>query len=378
MIRRSSAVLVVGVLALAAHGRAQSGAALREALRVEPSADGCVSAATLEPRVRRWLHAGAQPSDITVTVHAASEPPSFSVARDGNVIAERRFDVLPAACSDRLDAIAVAVAVAIEHATSEQAGDGAAAGSAPGESRERDGTPLPRDAKPDDVAAEPEPVPAPPSDAVPEGDRERGEEDGADRNPADDEDRGEADASADTSSDGSALRLFAGAALLFEVLPSTAFAFQAGAELQPSALRFGAAALFSLEREDGIADGRALTRLIGARAHVCMGTRLANDDVDLEGCGGAAAGLVLASGDGFAPSADATLGWLAGVLRAAVRYPATAPISLRFALDGLLNVVRPELQVEVEIAGIPDAPPVTAAAGPIGAAGSVELVIELP
>jgi hypothetical protein len=85
---------------------------------------------------------------------------------------------------------------------------------------------------------------------------------------------------------------------------------------------------------------------------------------------------VLASGEGFDPSADATLGWVAGVLRAAVRYPATAPISLRFALDGLLNVLQPELQVEIE--GMPDAPPLSMATGPLGAAGSLELVIELP
>jgi len=377
MIRRSPAVLVLGVLALAAHARAQSGTALRETLRVEPSADGCVSAATLEPRVRRWLRADAQPSEITVVVHAASAPPSFSVTRGGEVIAERRFDVLPATCSDRLDAIAVAVAVAIEHATSEQAGVGVEPGGAAGESRERDGTPLQQDAKPDDVRAEPEPVQAPPSEAVPEGNRERGGEEGDDRKPFDDGDVGEEDASADASSEGSALRLFAGATLLFEVLPSTAFLLEAGAELQPSALRFGAAALFSLERDDAFKkDGRALTQLIGARAHACLGTRLVDDAVDMEGCGGAAAGLVLASGDGFDPSADATLGWVAGVLRAAVRYPATAPISLRFALDGLLNLLQPELQVEIE--GMPDAPPLSMATGPLGAAGSLELVIELP
>jgi hypothetical protein len=370
-------LLVLGTLALHSRGRAQAGAGLRDGLRVEPSADGCVTQATLEPRVRRWLDAQAPRSDMTITVHAASDPPAFSVLRDGRVIAERSFDVLPAACSDRLDAIAVAVAIAIEHATSaggngdgpgRHARDAAAARARVGE--RPSGEVEPADAPA--VTPDAETATKRDGDATPANDRAREVDDGERAaEQADDAAHGD-EATDERASAASGWRLFAGAGLLFEVLPDTAFTLDAGVEVQASALvRIDAAALFTLEREDALAGGRAHSQLLAARALACLSTRLAGGELDLAGCGGGAGGVVLASGDGFDQNDAVTLGWAAVVMRAAVRYPASTAISLRFALDGLLNAVRPELAV----VGPPAA---TTIAGPVSAAGSVELVIALP
>jgi hypothetical protein len=369
-------LLVLGMLALHSRGRAQAGARLGDALRVEPSADGCVTQATLEPRVRRWLDAQAPRSRVAITVHAANDPPAFSVLRDGRVIAERSFDVLPAACSDRLDAIAVAVAVAIEHATAAR-GDGDAPG---GNARDAAARARVGERPPGEV--EPADAPAVTPDARTTTTRDAEEPPADDRVPdVDDDERdgeeaGDAAQRDDSADDGASAasgpRLFAGAGLLFEVLPDTAFTLDAGVELQASALlRIDAAALFTLEREDALAGGRAHSQLFAARALACLSTRVAGGELDLSGCGGGAGGVVLASGDGFDQNDDVTLGWAALVVRAAVRYPASTAISLRLALDGLLNAVRPEL----EVVGPPSA---TAIAGPVSAAGSVELVIALP
>ncbi len=397
MNRRRSAVrvsaLVLGMLAVHARVQAQAGAGLGDGLRVEPSADGCVTLATLEPRVRRWLDAQARRGVIAVAVHAGGEPPAFSVLRDGKVIARRSFDVLPAACSDRLDAIAVAVAVAIEHATSgrmaraasERRGERAAGQStrpAPAQTAPARGEPAPVPPAPAPAAppdAQPPPPPtAPEADAEPEVGPEPNDERAPDEAaPAEGAENAEdaQDAVGAGASAGVGVRLFAGVALLAEVLPEAAFALGAGAELEPSPLlRVAAAALFTLPSEGALAGGTFQSQLLAARAHVCLGRRFAADALDLEGCGGGAAGLVLASGDDFEQDHDVTLGWAALVLRAALRYPASAPISLRFALDGLVHALQPAL--EVEVPGEPAA--ASAEAGPVGAAGSLELVIALP
>ena len=64
-------------------------------------------------------------------------------------------------------------------------------------------------------------------------------------------------------------------------------------------------------------------------------------------------------------SSDARMAWLAGVLRAAASYPADGALGVRLALDGQLNVVRPELKV----APVPAAPPAPQVEGVESAAG---------
>ena len=76
-------------------------------------------------------------------------------------------------------------------------------------------------------------------------------------------------------------------------------------------------------------------------------------------------------------SADATMGWLAGVLRAAASYPADGALGLRLALDGQINVVRPDLQVAAQTT-TPPTPPLERVAGLFGVAASIEVWLALP
>jgi hypothetical protein len=80
---------------------------------------------------------------------------------------------------------------------------------------------------------------------------------------------------------------------------------------------------------------------------------------------------VPARGDGFPVEKRATLPYVAPLLRLSLRYPARAPVSLRVAVDGLLNAVRPELQVSGPST-------VSDSTALFGAAPSLELLVELP
>jgi hypothetical protein len=377
---RRSLVLALGALAVPALAAAQTQDGLDSVLRVTPSADGCVNEAALEPRVRRWLDGAAPREDVAVAVDAGAPKVAFSVLRAGAVIAERRFDVLPRDCGDRLDAIAVAIAVAIEHASSSASAGGEpgaptsdAPARAPGQKDRGRGQASVAEAPPPAEAEAPEATTtdAPPANeplaepVEPELDPQQ-EAAPSSAEPELDPQREAAPSSATTSAN----RLFAGASLLLGVLPEAALALTAGGELQRSALRMSAAALITpVESETPLGEGRAHSRLLAARAHACLGTPLSG--FDLEGCAGVAGGVVLAEGEGFPRDAEASMMWLAGVLRAAVRYPESSPISLRFALDGLLAARYPELQTRAPTED-------SSAPGPAAAAASLELVIALP
>jgi hypothetical protein len=270
------------------------------------------------------------------------------VQRDGQDVARRRFDVLPVQCAARLDALALAIAVALEHL-------------AQAEPSAFEPGPVRAAGAPNTIAPASAPdsstPPSPPAAATP----------AAETRELDDE------AAQPSTGTTTPIRyaLLAHAAIWLDALPETAGAFGLGLELGLGPTRWSAVALASTETDVALADGRARARFFGGRAQACLPRTLIAPDLQAEPCAGMIAGAVLADGQGFPVERSATLPYLAPLVRLSLRYPAHSLLSLRLAVDGLFNVVRPELQVT----GASRASDSSAA---FGLAPSVELLVELP
>lgn len=345
---------LIALTVQSAAARAQSaGAELARMLEVEPSADRCIEATALTARVGRWLTRRPKPGELTIAVDAGAEPLSFTLSRDGRVVAQRTFGLLPERCEDRLDAVALAIAVAIDHAVG--AARAPAQPSEPGVQREPEAPP-PSPATPDRPTDAPQPEPAPKSTAA--------QTDGA-------PEPGEAPVAASASPRvAPELALLFGAGLLVETLPAPALALEAGVELATGRLRFALAALVAPDREVALGGGNADLDLLGARAHACLTDAAAG--FALEGCAGGALGAVLASGRGYEMNERATMAWTAALLRVALRYPENNPVSARIAIDGLAHAVRPRIAARSPAGDAETAP------APLGLAASLELLIALP
>jgi len=345
-----------------AHG--QRVPALEGLLSVQPDPAGCIDEPALRARVAHWLEPRALVPAASLRVLVSAAPIAFTLQRDGRDVARRRFGPLPVQCSHRLDALALAIAVALEQlaraepsafepsaARAERAPQSANPGATPESTQ-------PENAKPENAEpenAKPEPV-TPRTDASARAASER--RDGA---------RGASGA------------LVAHAALWLEALPEAAAALglglelgtELGTELGIGELRFAAIALASAETDTALEAGRARARLFGGRVHACLVLVAIVPDLHAEPCAGVIAGAVSARGDDFPVEKRTTLPYVAPLLRLALRYPARSAVSLRIAVDGLLNAVRPELQVSGPST-------VSDSTALFGAAPSLELLVELP
>jgi len=366
MSRWTGILVALGALGQAGIVCAQAGGprsgTLDETLRVEPSADGCVTKATLQPRVQRWLGATAIRSGLRVIVRGAAQPMAFSVQRDAVDFAERSFDVLPQKCTDRVDAVALTVALAIQHAEQAQTEEEATAAAAAPPTAPSTTAP---------VATPPAETPAktpakPPANPAPIQEKPLNKTKTEEASAPDD-----ADTTTPEDPDALRLRLHAAATFLSEVLPESALGLGFGAELQTSrALSVMLTGLYVPQTAQALATGSVLMQLYGGRALLCLGSPAAG--LVLEGCVGAAGGAVLATGSGYNVREAATMAWVAGVLRGAARFPERGLIGVRLAVDGLINAVRPTPQLVL------DGATKQALAFPIGFAGSLELLIALP
>jgi hypothetical protein len=319
-----------------AHG--QVAPSLEGLLSVQPDPSGCIDEPALRARVRHWLAPRALVPAAGVRVRVHADPVAFSVQRDGRNVARREFAVLPVQCANRLDALALAIAVALEHLAREQPSAFAASG-------------------------------APPAPAAGTVDSAAREADQAAELPATDDVASRDPRAASRAS----IRygVLAHASLWVEALPETAAAFGLGLELGIDRWRFAAIALASTQTDTALADGRAQARFFGGRAQACLSLTAFAPELQAEPCAGLIAGVVPARGDGFPVERRATFGYVAALLRLALRYPAQGMLSLRIAIDGLLNASRPELQVT----GASSTSDSTAL---FGAAPSIELLVELP
>jgi hypothetical protein len=357
-------LLVVALLTLCAPARAsaQTSAAhaLAARLRVEPEGDRCLSQSALRARVLERLSRQARLSDVDVVVHVDARM-QLEVWRAGQRIAVRRFEALPARCGARRDAIAVAIALALEREgeSAPEAGSAALAGT--------DAVPSnaaqPSAAQPN--AAQPPSAAQPPTDAQPPS---AAQPNAAQPPPA----IAEPSASSEPA-EASFFAVHAGAAVLFEALPSNALVAVLGVELLADpALRFAFSAIASLPQRDERLGASIESQLVLGRLLGCG--QLRAGVLVLEGCAGALGGAVFAEGRGYAADSDESIGYAALVARGALRFPAESSLSLRLALDGLLPLVRPEYAVRegtsMEFAAITVAP--------VGAMLGLEVVLALP
>lgn len=291
--------------------------------------DGCLRAGPLRESVERWLSRSPRMRDrrdalaaLEVEVDADADPVTVTVRRGGRAVAERRFDVLPERCEDRIDAVSLAIALALEHLAVGSAGPAAeATGGARATAPAGESQP--------DAAARASGETAVPAAPI------RSQE----RRPSP-----EPKAAEDAAAAEARVRIHAGGALLAGVLPQPAPAFGAGADVVLGPVQLSITLLATPKQDGRLGIGWTETQLFAAHARGCA--LLPAAPLELEGCAGLAGGAAFASGSGYATSMDATMGWLAPVLRVALRYPRDEAVSLRLALDGAVNALRPKLVLE--------------------------------
>jgi hypothetical protein len=433
-----------------ANAHAQSWAELERALTVTRELPGCVSAAALRARTAQYLGRAEQLARLTIEVDL--QVPQFRVLRDGTLLAERRFARPPTDCSERRDALALAVAIAIEQVAlaAESGGPVAAASGQPvaadsGSTTQPSaaasrvpvgGSGSPRQQQPsaDERSAAARNVEQPlpeteapaPSDADVRAQNERSDArtprsgvvgstdtaasteqratsnrtaqaSGALRVPAQDSDNaGEHLASAPgavepaapplTAADGGAsaqeltksgrpramVSVLAGGALMFEALPTAAPGLSLGAELALlPALRIGLSGLFSTPVTSSFQGGTVSTQLYGAQLTGCINAPIFASLL-VHGCAGAVGGVVDAHGDRFAQNLSDRMGWLAGLVRARLEFPAAGRLAAGVYADARVNFLRPELQ-----ASLATLPVRSRAVGVLGAALGFELIVRL-
>jgi hypothetical protein len=380
------AMLASALWLCAARVRADASSSLDAQLEVQPDASGCIAQRSLSARVAHWLKRPPQ-AGVAVVVHAASQPVSFSVEREGRVVAERSFEHLPASCADRLDALALAVALAIERAAESTIGDqsiadaavASTAASAGVQADTSTGEAKPQASKPEapaqassEPSAKGEAAPAPPQAAKPAPTQVASAATPAAKQDSARDDRTQA--SSNPRLRAGALRLEAGASYLWGVLPSPTGLISAGLEwIVAPRLELRFAGVLVPASETALTGGSAHSQVYGARVLACGLVRAGV--FGIEACAGGVGGVVRATGKDFESNPSATMAWFAAAARLGLRFPADSAISLRIAADGLANIERPELRVvSVERGGQLQ----TASGHKLGAAGSIELLFALP
>jgi hypothetical protein len=256
---------------------------LTEAVTVD-GASRCLEATSVGALVARWLGSNAIDARVSIVVSARDRPSralSFEVRRDGEVIAVRRFDPPPVTCADVRRVVAIAIALAIESTV---------------------------------LAA---PSTEPPATSAPVGPAPH-----------------------------FVLRPSWGVdgAVLAGVLPGVAFGLESHVDVDLSA-RFALTAgiLTTFPSETPVGSGRADLTLVAAEAAACW--IALHSRVDLRACGGVAAGGVRVEGEAFAPSLSPLLPWVSMMGHVGIRLAILKWLAIEGRLDGLLPVVRPNLEV---------------------------------
>ncbi|HTU60384.1 MAG TPA: hypothetical protein VMF89_18160 [Polyangiales bacterium] len=138
--------------------------------------------------------------------------------------------------------------------------------------------------------------------------------------------------------------IMAGARYGLELLPDLLLLFDAGIEVGLTrVVSLAAGGLVSPAQASAADGGRMRTQITGGELLLCARPTAAN--VMLRGCVGAAAASVGVRGEAFFVDRSARLAWAAGLMRAAVRWPADSPVAAELALGGHANLVRPRMRV---------------------------------
>ena len=267
---------------------------LRDAIRIEGDST-CLDAEALAGAVARWLKRDEIDARVAVAVAAQEQPAralSFTLSRDGQVIAVRVFDPPPAACRDLRSAAALAIALAIEAMIL---------------------APPPQQQPPPPPEAVKAPPPSPPPIRPP-------------------------------SSPYPAPTVAAEMLFLSGVVPGTTVGAKVGGALDVSdGLAFTASGIATLQARGSVGPGSADVQLFAGDVAACwVGARA---PVDVRLCGGVAVGAVAAKGIDFGPSLTTVLPWGAAIGRLAVQRTLAPPIALVGGISGVIPWLRPDLQV---------------------------------
>jgi hypothetical protein len=311
----------------------------QDAVHIVGTARGCVSSERVRERLRELFEAATWPAELRVDLQLEAAQPRFILYRFDEVVAERSFDRLPAACDERRDAVALAVVIAVENYRSARARAAPAAEAAtlpagrapateaPPRSAERAPAPqvrAPEAPSQDAPAAQSTPPPTPPAA------------------PARDAQEPPLDTPASARSARTGFTLYAGGSQLWAAAPGATQALTAGIEVAPTpSWSLSAGALWSPRSVHTFAAGpRKLATEIGAvELDGCWSAPTTH--VIVQACSGGVAGLQRVEGLGFASNRRVTLGWIAWKLRAAAVWPARGAFALRLHVDGRINLLRP-------------------------------------
>lgn len=360
--RWSAPVLLTWVAVVA---RAQPAAApategrrpLDEAVTVT-QADPCLTQEAVVGRLGRWLDTTTVAAGIEVVLDPAER--AFRVRRPGGRMARRGFAVLPEECSDRLDAVTLAIALAIDHTLLERLRDRAPhggtqqldGGAPDGASDAPEPLESPDGAPREDGGAAPGPAPAegiPLEEAhTPEDEIGPAEPEPEVRSPPDD---GRADREARPGPDAAPAAerrwqpgVGAGLLALYDVIPGWALGVQAGPRLRAwRGLELRASLFWTAEQSAPVSTGRAAYDLLGGRLHVCAGGSAG--PLTVRGCGGVWAGRLRVRGRGFDEDLSARQLWIALPVGGEVTHRPTRWLELAAGADLVVPVRRPAVQV---------------------------------
>ncbi len=272
---------MLSVVALAPIAARAEDRALADAVVVS-TADDCLAHAALVEHLVGWLERDVVDARLGVVLHVGESGVAIRVVRDGEAVAGRTFEHLPAACADRRAAVSLAIALAI------------------------DGVILPA-LEPPDAPDPVEPDVTPPHAQL-------------------------------------GVRLFAEGGALFvglpDVVPAARIGLALGTELSVTLSGSYAGAAVSQLGTGRVALSVALAELGGCYART-VDPRLA-----LEGCVVVAAGAVRAEGKGYDVSRAADLAIVGAGARLVLRVPLAPWLALRVAGDVSFPFVRPRWLVE--------------------------------
>lgn len=290
------------------------------------SGDTCMTTEAIVSRLSSWLRRDEIDASIRVVVRPGTHTASFSFQRGDEAPAERHFDVLPQECTDRVDAVTLAIALAIDPsvldalpsepaAVSVDASTEGTADTGDGQTPESEGGEAERE------------TPSSADDAPPESESE---------------DSAPSDASADEPSRRYAIVLGGGAG--FGVVPgvsaigSLAFEVALG---QILTLRAGG--LITSQTQSEIGRGEVGFRIVAGRLDGCGGWNfgIARGDI----CAGLGAGASIAEGSGFVQDLRASGTWLAALGRVSITLPQTSRVGFRLVGDVIVPLIRPRVHV---------------------------------
>lgn len=351
---KNGVVVLVGTWVFVTVCLAQSSTTrtILESVTVSNETDNCVVQGALIRYIVKWLKTDQIESDIRIIVNVKGtkgRDVSFEFYKKEELAAYRRFDILPDNCTDRLDAVSLAIALAIDHTVLDKL-----------ENLTEGPTVVPTTSQ------------AQTSD--PSNEESIAVKDIQDSTHSIDKKSTDTYSVEQTSEESSrilsnqsqkleknsqipdqrypheetknfiGIRGFAGIASLFEVLPGTTIGGIGGVSLSFAEMtNLRISGIFTANDETPLGNGVAALHLIAGRLDGCL--HWPNDFTDFDFCAGAAVGALFLKGKYFEQNRETERPWVAALGQVAMSWPRKSVVGLRFSLDGVVSLLRSRLQV---------------------------------